>query len=812
MQQLSKWLQKLLAASALGVLLAACGGGGDDDKTATSAAVAVPIGSAGGSVSGGDGLRLDVPAGALPQTVAIQIEQTSAGAPPLPVLPAGMVLRGSMQALTPHGTRFDAPVMLSMPRGAAAADERVFVLKTNEDLGGWQQIEARSVGDRIEVPIQGFSYSISYSMCSRCTPPVPPVIGTPPRGGSVDEGGYVLLSVDAIGDAPFSYQWIRDGGRMQGETGRGLVINPVTLNDDGMSLVVEVRSANGLSVRSAPAVVRVRPVAPLVVSDPADVQARVGRAAEFAAGTRSGLTQTLQWERSNDGGSTWSNAPSNTPRLSLPAVSAADDGALFRLQASNASGSVNTRAARLTVLPQLTAPQLVSLSPDLQVPLGASASFVAAFNGAELEYSWERRDANSSTFVTVPSADSATLTLAAVSMADHGARFRATARNGAGSTTSPEVQLTVFVRIGNLPQRLSAGSLHSLGLAGDGRLWGWGGNYGQQLAPASSGTVLAPVVLGGWNNVAAFAAGGGYNLVLQDDGVLHAWGSNNFGEAVYFDNATAVAVPTPVFGFNVTARAVAAGPLNAMAMGLSLPSRTLVWGIGYYGDGQVAFSRDAVPVPRSVAPELVRAALGEQHSLGITATGAVVAWGRNGEGQLGVDRPGVQLNAVLVPTLSDVVAVAVGSSHSMALNSSGVVQVWGSNAFGQLGVGATTLRSNMPRALALPAPAQAIAAGRTHALALMFDGRLFAWGQADRGQVGHGRAGATEVVREPREITAAWALPLQAIAAGDQHSLALDAAGVVWAWGANADGQLGDGTRTDRAAPVQVQGLNLGAR
>ena len=50
-----------------------------------------------------------------------------------------------------------------------------------------------------------------------------------------------------------------------------------------------------------------------------------------------------------------------------------------------------------------------------------------------------------------------------------------------------------------------------------------------------------------------------------------------------------------------------------------------------------------------------------------------------------------------------------------------------------------------------------------------------------------------------------------AIAAGGYHSLAVGPGGVLWSWGWNLGGQLGDGTLTDRTAPVAVPGLT-GAR
>jgi len=55
-------------------------------------------------------------------------------------------------------------------------------------------------------------------------------------------------------------------------------------------------------------------------------------------------------------------------------------------------------------------------------------------------------------------------------------------------------------------------------------------------------------------------------------------------------------------------------------------------------------------------------------------------------------------------------------------------------------------------------------------------------------------------------VTVATAAP--AISTGHRHTAALEPDGTVWAWGSNASGQLGDGTRTNRHAPIWVNGLN----
>ncbi len=48
-----------------------------------------------------------------------------------------------------------------------------------------------------------------------------------------------------------------------------------------------------------------------------------------------------------------------------------------------------------------------------------------------------------------------------------------------------------------------------------------------------------------------------------------------------------------------------------------------------------------------------------------------------------------------------------------------------------------------------------------------------------------------------------------AVAAGLNHTVALDSVGHVWAWGNNFDGQLGDGSNTNHGTPVEVHDLDL---
>ncbi|MCJ7819152.1 MAG: PKD domain-containing protein, partial [Syntrophales bacterium] len=139
------------------------------------------------------------------------------------------------------------------------------------------------------------------------------------------------------------------------------------------------------------------------------------------------------------------------------------------------------------------------------------------------------------------------------------------------------------------------------------------------------------------------------------------------------------------------------------------------------------------------------------YSLALKATGTVVGWGGDFDGQSSPPEG-----------LTDVVAITAGLFHGLALRSDGTVVGWGSNESGQ---------TSPPEGLT---DVVAITAGGYHSLALASDGTLVSWGDNYEGQSSPPE-GLTDVV---------------AIAAGWVHSLALKADGTVVGWGNNMYGQV----------------------
>jgi alpha-tubulin suppressor-like RCC1 family protein len=190
--------------------------------------------------------------------------------------------------------------------------------------------------------------------------------------------------------------------------------------------------------------------------------------------------------------------------------------------------------------------------------------------------------------------------------------------------------------------------------------------------------------------------------------------------------------------------------------------------------------------------------------------GAVAAWGDNRSNQLGLTPTTAQRatpGAVTAAVNGGITAIAAGGAYSVALKADGSVLTWGSNfPSGQLGQGSTEDRLD-PGPVQGLSGATAIAAGRTHALAVA-GGNVYAWGNNGLGQLG--TSTATNCNSGPCSRTAIRVGTLtnaKAVGAGANHSLVVLGDGTAFAWGLNSSGELGDGSTTQRNAPVQVQGV-----
>lgn len=185
----------------------------------------------------------------------------------------------------------------------------------------------------------------------------------------------------------------------------------------------------------------------------------------------------------------------------------------------------------------------------------------------------------------------------------------------------------------------------------------------------------------------------------------------------------------------------------------------------------------------------------------------VWTWGDDSRGQQGDS--GAHNPAAVpqqVPNLSGVTSVAAAGDHALAVTSSGSVWAWGADDQSQGGDGGTSdlLVSTQITGLSNIA---AVYAGDLRGFAVDHSGNLYGWGTNDQGQLGDG---TTTNESTPEAIKLSTGAPITGVVkvvAGPVHTLLLKSDGTVWASGSNYDGALGDGTYNNASYFQPVPGL-----
>jgi alpha-tubulin suppressor-like RCC1 family protein len=195
---------------------------------------------------------------------------------------------------------------------------------------------------------------------------------------------------------------------------------------------------------------------------------------------------------------------------------------------------------------------------------------------------------------------------------------------------------------------------------------------------------------------------------------------------------------------------------------------------------------------------------GGLHSLFIKAGGALWGMGDNAYYQLGL---GGGAAATPVPIATGVGACSAGGAHSFWI-SGGRLYATGNNDHGQLGTGTTFTRPSSPSYSVIATGVASVSTAYNHTLFTKADGSLWAMGANSAGQLGDGTATArlspVQVATGVAKIATGGLLG----GLGGGHSLFAKTDGTLWATGDNSFGQLGDGTRQTRFAPVPVSGAS----
>ncbi|MFC7337592.1 hypothetical protein ACFQY0_10420 [Haloferula chungangensis] len=585
------------------------------------------------------------------------------------------------------------------------------------------------------------------------------------------------------------FAWGDNGSRELGDGGWTDSSVPVAVDTTGIManlrftrVVAGWNSSVALAGRGAPTVIR----------QPLDLMVAAGQSATFTAAAEDPFPFTVRWQVSPTGmAGTFGDLPDNSGTLTLPEVTADQDGWAYRAVFTNAAGERASTPALLRIVewsatlssaspapfeaPRIHASGTLDLQLDFVPPAGTNLMLVENTGPSFIDGAFEN----------IPQGGLINLT-------HHGVTYPFIANYHGGNGRSlvlhwPWTSVAAWgSSIANVPTYvatrpalaektitdLKSGRSHQLALTTEGKVFSWGSNNRGQLGNTltTSNQVPGQVKDDGIlaeKTVVTIATGEYHNLALSANGEVFSWGENSQGQ---------------------------------LGKGSSLD----------YSAQPVAVIADG-----ALAGKIVTAiAAGDNHSLALTADGLVFAWGDNGQDQLGT----INWQDSLVPAAVDtrgallgksVVAIAAGDKHSLALTSDGEIIAWGENIAGQLGDGSTIdpripVKVDMTGALA-GKRVVAIAAGEGHSLALTDDGLVFAWGENYHGQLGDNTAPTNSSV--PVAVATDGALSgkfVTAISAGGDHCMAQTADGAIVSWGLNSSGQLGNDSRVNSPVPVSV--------
>jgi alpha-tubulin suppressor-like RCC1 family protein len=331
----------------------------------------------------------------------------------------------------------------------------------------------------------------------------------------------------------------------------------------------------------------------------------------------------------------------------------------------------------------------------------------------------------------------------------------------------------------------------------------WGYNANGQVGDGTTTERHTPEFVDGFRRGRAVgvASGNFHNCVVTTVGGIKCWGLNANGQ---LGDGTNIERHTPIFVDGLTAgmATVAGGGDHSCAV--SENGRIECWGWnanGQLGDGTTT-ERHTPEIVDGFTRGAADVAAGYTHTCALTRAGAVKCWGWNGHGQLG-DGTLTERHTPISVIPRGIKAIAAGAHHTCALTNAGAVKCWGNNDSGQLGDGTRRDRRSPISVPGLTHGVKAIAAGSFHTCAITGQGGVKCWGWNDFGQIGDG----TLTERRSPVFVDGLTRGADVIAAGYAHTCAKVNARRVICWGANGNGQLGDGTTTGRRTPTIVDGF-----
>ncbi|MFA6867165.1 MAG: hypothetical protein WCR54_06570, partial [Clostridia bacterium] len=355
--------------------------------------------------------------------------------------------------------------------------------------------------------------------------------------------------------------------------------------------------------------------------------------------------------------------------------------------------------------------------------------------------------------------------------------------------------------------KICCGTDHSMAISESGKLYVWGSNSSEKLGIEEISDYNKPQLLKIDMTVKEIACGTSHSMAITMDGDIYAWGDNSYGQLGDSNIASlSTYIPQKINLIGKKFSKISCGNYHSLA--LSDSGEVYAWGkndLGQIGNGSTEngilenvstpFQIDIINVDFNLIT------CGSSNSFAVSANGDLYAWGKNDIGQSGDCTLSNNLTPKQITAVVEISYIAAGANYTVVIDSNNNLYTWGNNADGKLGNG-NTVNSLLPLLIKVEMDGMfnKIACGNNHSMALSDAGYLYTWGANNYGQLGNGYI---VDALEPQRIIVQDVI-FKEIACGNGHSLALSSTGELYTWGHNNYGQLGDGTSDDCYTPKHI--------
>jgi alpha-tubulin suppressor-like RCC1 family protein len=355
-------------------------------------------------------------------------------------------------------------------------------------------------------------------------------------------------------------------------------------------------------------------------------------------------------------------------------------------------------------------------------------------------------------------------------------------------------------------RQVSAGWVHACGVTRDNQAYCWASNFAGQLGDGTTTNRLRPVLVAGGLQFREVSAAAHSTCGVTLDDLAYCWGDNSGGE---LGNGTTTPSLTPVAvagGLRFRQVSTAFG----YACGVTTGDQAFCWGSAPFSgdvfipDRTRPFEIDAGLRWREVSASLVTSALGN-FTCGITLDDVAYCWGFNEFGQLGTGSiGGLRWHPVQVAGGLPFRQINAGATRTCGVTPDRLAYCWGANWYGDVGDGTPDGAIDIIRAAPVPVVGgirfrDMSDGGEYHNCGISLGGRAYCWGANFVGQVGDGTT-----TNRPAPVPVATKLHFSQLATGTDYTCGVAKGHVAYCWGANYGGQLGNGTTTPSLTPVAV--------